>query len=234
MTYRFKVVGNHISINIIRSQLGSRCTGKLLQQVQQQASVPMTPNRTRCRIGRDRNIVRFHKWCVYIKDEGPINGEGPFLQRTLDKLKDVKTRTARVPGLPNQPLVLTKVSKNKVEVTWPFPVSADTCVRVVKLALGNNWRSFVTDPAGVQGAHQEAATAEDGAVAAEATLFDDASSRGASAADPFSPLPPFSGPTVASSAATAEARSGVNLLTLKLEAITTLGAVSRTCNRLTP
>ena len=127
-----------------------------------------------------------------------------------------------MPGLPNQPLVLTKVSKNKVEVAWPFPVSADTCVRVVKLALGNNWRSFVTDPAGVQGAHQEAATAEDGAVAAEATLFDDASSRGASAADPFSPLPPFSGPTVASSAATAEARSGVNLLTLKLEAITTL------------
>ena len=125
--------------------------------------------------------------------------------------------------MPNQPLVLTKVSKNKVEVAWPFPVSADTCVRVLKLALGDNWRSFVTDPAGVQGAHQEAATAEDGAVAAEATLSDDASgSRGASAEDQFSPPPPFSGATVASSAATAEARSGVKQLTLKLEAITKL------------
>ena len=99
----------------------------------------------------------------------------------------------------------------------------------------------MTDPAGVQGAHQEAGTAEEGAVAAEAageesledamwttlpaeaTLSAEApASRGASslAAGPFSPRPPFSGATVASSAATAEARSGVNLLALKLEAIT--------------
>ena len=101
----------------------------------------------------------------------------------------------------------------------------------------------MTDPAGVQGAHQEAGTAEDGAVAAEAAgeeSLEDAIwgmlaaettlsaaapvSRGASslAADPFSPRAPFSGATVASSAATAEARSGVNLLALKLEAITTV------------
>ena len=97
----------------------------------------------------------------------------------------------------------------------------------------------MTAPAGVQGAHQEAATAEEGVVAAEAAgeesledaieaaLFAEAPvSRGASgsAAGPFSPRPPSAGPSssgaIASSAATAEARSGVNLLALKLEAIT--------------
>ena len=103
----------------------------------------------------------------------------------------------------------------------------------------------MTDPAGVQGAHQEAETAEDGeavaaaaageespedarwsTLAAEATLSAEAPvSRGASslAADPFSQRPPISGATAeASSAATAEARSGANLLALKLEVITTV------------
>ena len=58
----------------------------------------------------------------------------------------------------------------------------------------------MTDPAGVQGAHQEAGTAEA-----------PVSSRGASS---------LAAATVAS--ATAEARSGVNLLALKLEAFTRL------------
>ena len=31
----------------------------------------------------------------------------------------------------------------------------------MKLALGENWRNFVTDPAEVQGAHQTAATVEE-------------------------------------------------------------------------
>jgi hypothetical protein len=124
-------------------------------------------------------------------------------------------------------VVLTKVSKNKVEIAWPLAVAADTCTRLLKLALGENWRSFVSDPARVQGAHQTAATAGDGAVAAEAagegTLSAETPvSRGASssAAGPLSPRTPLSGATVASRAATAEARSGVNLLALKLEAIT--------------
>ena len=169
-------------------------------------------------LGRDRNKVKFSKWGFYFK------GDGKKLQNYMQSLSDAgRTQKARVPGGPNQPLVLTKISKNKVEVAWPFAVSADTCVRLLKRALGDNWRNFVTDPAGVQGAHQEAGTAEDGAVAAEATLSAEAPvSRGASslAADPFSPRPPFSGATVAASAATAEARSGVNLLALKLETIT--------------
>ena len=111
--------------------------------------------------------------------------------------------------MPNQPLVLEKVSRNKVEVAWPRAVSFDTCVRLLKLALGDNWRNFGTDPAGVQGAHQEAGTAEERVVAAEAAgeesledakkaaLFAEAPvSRGASssAAGPFSPRPPVSRP----------------------------------------
>ena len=114
-------------------------------------------------LGRDRNKVKFSKWGFYIK------GDGKKPQNSMQSLRDAgSTQMARVPGGPNQPLVLTKVSKNKVEVAWPLAVSADTCVQLLKRALGDNWRNFVTYPAGVQGAHQEAGTAEDGAVAAEA------------------------------------------------------------------
>ena len=143
--------------------------------------------------------------------------------------------------MPNKSLVLERVSQKKMEVAWPRPVSVDSCTRFLKAALGDDWRNFVTDPAGAQGGHQEAGTAEEGVVAAEAAveerledtmkaaLFAEAPvSRGASAsaAGPFSPRPLSAGPSssgaIASSAATAEARSGVNLLALKLEAITIL------------
>ena len=114
-------------------------------------------------LGRDRNRVKFSKWGFYFKGEGKQN------QNEIERLRGAaKGQWARVPGGPNQSLVLEKVSKNKVEVAWPLAVSVDTCVRLLKRALGDNWRNFVTDPAGVQGAHQEAGTAEDGAVAAEA------------------------------------------------------------------
>ena len=95
----------------------------------------------------------------------------------MKKLRDCASiQKARVPGGPNQPLVLEKVSRNKVEVAWPLPVSADTCARFLKLALDDNWRNFVTDPAGVQGAHEEvvaaeAAGEEDLEDAMEAALF---------------------------------------------------------------
>ena len=91
-----------------------------------------------------------------------LRGEGAGLQDTLQKLKAAaETHKARVPGSANQPLTFQKASRNKVHLSWPRPVSADACSRVLKLALGENWRDFVTDPAGVQGAHQTAATAEE-------------------------------------------------------------------------
>ena len=180
-------------------------------------------------LGRNRNKVKFSKWGFYIKD-CEQSEENPIKRLRAAAI----VYKARVPGKPNQCVVCKKVSKNKVEVDWPHAVSADTCTRFLKQALGNNWRKSVTDPAGVKGSEQEAGTDEEGVVAAEAAgeesleelesrLSAEAPvSRGASslAAGPFSPRPPCSGATVASSAATAEARSGVNLLALKLEAIT--------------
>ena len=137
-----------------------------------------------------------------------------------------------------------------MQVSWPRPVSADACARVLKLALGDNWRSFVTDLAGVQGAQQEAGTAEEGVVGAEAageeslegamwatspaeaTLSAEAPvSRGASSSEAGQclPRPPPPGPW---------ARRDGHLLSLKLEAITMLyagrsGTVARTCHTLT-
>ena len=121
----------------------------------QRASMPGGREYTGLR-GRDRNKVKFSKWGFYFK-------AGKKHQNSMKRLKAAaSSHKARVPGSTNQPLVLEKVSRNKVEVAWPLPVSADTCARFLKLALGDNWRNFVTDPAGVQGAHQEAETAEDG------------------------------------------------------------------------
>ena len=196
-------------------------------------------------LGRDRNAVKFTSWGVY------IHGDITQAQMTVQCLRAAaSTQKARVfGGRPNQSLVFTRVTKNKVEVAWPLPVSVDTCTRLLKQALGEKWRRFVTDPAGVQGADQEAATAvqkagtsKQRAVAAEAaredrledaqgaTVSGDAcltteasGSRGASglAARHFSSQPSSSEATVAASAATDEARD-VNLLAMKMEAITRL------------
>ena len=158
-------------------------------------------------LGRERNKVKFNNWGFYLK------GEGKGLRNTLKSLKAAaETHKARVPGSANQALTLQKVSRNKVQVSWPRPISADACARVLKLALGENWRDFVTDPAGVQGAHQTAATAEE-------------------EVPPPSAGPSCSG-TLASRAATVEepkleaatlaTDSRPHLLSLKLEVITAL------------
>ena len=158
-------------------------------------------------LGRERNKVKFNNWGFYLK------GEGKGLRNTLKSLKAAaETHKARVPGSANQALTLQKVSRNKVQVSWPRPISADACARVLKLALGENWRDFVTDPAGVQGAHQTAATAEE-------------------EVPPPSAGPSCSG-TLASRAATVEEPkleaatlatvSRPHLLSLKLEVITEL------------
>ena len=73
---------------------------------------------------------------------------------------------ARVPGGTSQPLVLTKevsgpVPEIKMEVAWPFPVYQRTCDKFLRDALGKKWMHFVTRPAAVPGAHQEAGTAEE-------------------------------------------------------------------------
>ena len=119
----------------------------------QRLSVPMPPV---VNLGRKRNKVKCNIWGFYLK------GEGKESQNTLKSLKAAaRTHKARVPGSANQALVLQKVSRNKVQNSWHRPVSADAATRVLKLALGENWRNIVTDPAGVQGADQTVATAEE-------------------------------------------------------------------------
>ena len=117
-------------------------------------------------IGRDRNNLKFSAWSFYIKDAGSELKEllhppqGRKGNRTIQKLRrTAETHKARVPGSVNQALAFQQVSRNKVLISWPRPISADACIRVLRLALGTNWRDLVTDPAGVQGADQTAATA---------------------------------------------------------------------------
>ena len=173
-------------------------------------------------LGRKRNKVKFNIWGLNLK------GDSKDLQRTLKSLKAAaETHKARIPGSVNQALTLQKVSRNKVEVSWPRPVTADACTRVLRLALGKNWRNLVTDPAGVQGADQTAATDEE-------------------EVPPPSRMARWRQGTLADAAATAEAeavtalyaRGRGHLLSLKLEAVTALytdkkSFTTKTCNRFT-
>ena len=49
---------------------------------------------------------------------------------------------------------MEKVSRQKVEAAWPLAVSTDTCCRLLKLALGDNWRNLESDPAGAPGTEE--------------------------------------------------------------------------------
>ena len=158
-------------------------------------------------LGRDRNKVKFNIWGFYLK----VDGKGH--QIAWKSLKAAaETHKARVPGGKNQALGLQKVSRNKVHVSWPVPVSADACTRVLKSALGENWRGLVTDPAGVQGADQTTATVEEELPppTVGASCSGTLASRAATAEEPKL------------QAATLATRSRPHLLSLKLEVITAL------------
>ena len=181
--------------------------------------------------GRNRNRIKFSKWSFYLKGDDIKQG------MTMTCLKAAaKNHKGRVQG-GSKNLVLRKVYRSKVEykveLSWPQPVSADSCAQILKHARGKNWRDFVSDPAGVQGA---AATAKNGVVAAEAAGEEgwedalDAAVKAiasgvasSSTADSLSAPSPSAGSscpgTMASSAATVEACSNANLLSLKLETI---------------
>ena len=210
-----------------RFEVAVTATGALRGVWPERASRAMPPKGS----GRERNRVKFSKWGFYFKGDGQGNAA------VMKKLRTAATNTkARVPGGPTQSLTLEKVSKNKVEVAWPNAVSYDTCARLLKIALDDNWKNFVTEPAGVQGTQQEGATAEEAPAGAsqeapagapgEASL--EADLEEALAADPPSMREPFSpraaggassSGAMASGAATAEARTGANLLSMKLEAV---------------
>ena len=109
-------------------------------------------------IGRDRNKVKHDKWHFYLR----INPDCAKMTETIKKLKEtVEASTGRKPGGSNEPLKMERPTAKTVEITWPTPVSNDTCTRVLKFALGQNWKAYVSPPAGVgAGTQVPAATAE--------------------------------------------------------------------------
>ena len=106
-------------------------------------------------LGRDWNRMKSDKWSFYLRSEGEES------RTTLNMVKAATAaHKAKVPG-GSAALELQKISRNKVQIAWPRPVCADSCSKVLKHALGDKWRDFVTDPAVVQGASQAAATARE-------------------------------------------------------------------------
>ena len=179
-------------------------------------------------LGRDRNKVKASKWGFYITANP---------QNSLKHMREVASRFRAVRRGGSETLVVEKQggSSNRVEVVWPQAVCCDSCVRFLRQALGAHWRNFASLPAAVPDAHQTAATAQEGEVAAESAeeeslevaLEAAVSQRASSSASgPVRPRPPAASTstsgTLASIAATVEARSDVNLLALKLETITHL------------
>ena len=158
--------------------------------------------------GRERNNVRYSTWGVYLK------GEGKGLKSTLRRLQDAAScHKAKVPGRKQQSLRFEKVSRNKVQISWPRPVCADACARVLKIALGHNWRVCVTDPAGVLGADCErVATAEEEVppTTVDASCSGTLASRSATVEEPKP------------EAATLPTRRRHHLLSLKIEGIAVL------------
>ena len=137
-------------------------------------------------LGRDRNLVRHQSWHVYLQlhdDEVQKSTE------TINKLKQAcDTMTGRKKGGKNEPLKMETPTKRKVQITWPTPVTIDSCTRVLRQALGQNWEVYVSAPSGTGARTQvPAATAE---TADEAESLEDIvgeAIEAAASADPASP-----------------------------------------------
>ena len=189
-------------------------------------------------LGRARNKHKFSKWSFYLVGDGFKNNE------TVKKVRENCNSTkARVAGGPPQSLRMEKITKNKVEITWPAAVVVDTCVRVLKNALGDNWKDCVTEPSGVRGSEQEAATdeaapgeeaAEDQTleeIIGEALTTDKTTASGRQADEENAPSSPPAAAARGASSSGAMGRpqawegpprpvqDGANLLALKLEAV---------------
>ena len=121
-------------------------------------------------------------------------------------------------------LKVHKVSKHRVEVTWPGPVSEDTCTRFFSKALGNRkWRSEVLWPAGVCGTEgvtaQELGPEPSLEEMIEAALDTDTASQ---AAVPATDAAAGPSELQGGGAATADSAMVANLLSLKHEVVAEL------------
>ena len=106
--------------------------------------------------GRERNAVKFSVWHFYMHG---TNGS-----QHMDVLKKLRatcseSKAKKPGGGAMQTLEMDKVTKTKVQITWPAPCVFDNVTRVIQKALGPNWKDFVTVPAGTAGTEAPAATA---------------------------------------------------------------------------
>ena len=130
---------------------------------------------------RDRNQVKFKKWVFYLQNkEGSKNNE---IIRELRRT--CKTTTGRVPGSKNVPLQMEKLTNVCVQIAWPIPCTVDGCTRVLRKAIGSDWKRFVTAPVGTPGtaATAEEQEAREGALVPAASAPPPASSSGATSAE---------------------------------------------------
>ena len=129
-------------------------------------------------IGRDRNQVRYQSWHFYLL----LQSDAQKSTETFNKLKEAcDSMMGRKPGGKNEPLKMERPTPKKVEITWPTPVSNDSCTRVLKKALGQNWKLYASAPSGTGTRTQvPAATAEtaDGAESLEHVVGGSSRGRG--------------------------------------------------------
>ena len=109
-------------------------------------------------IRRDRNQVKYQSWHFYLL----LHDDAKKGTETINKLTEAcDSMTGRKPGGKNEPLKMERPTPKKVEITWPTPVSHDSCTRVLTKALGQNWKVYVSAPSGAGTRTQvPAATAE--------------------------------------------------------------------------
>ena len=93
---------------------------------------------------RERNQVKYKSWHFYL-----VSREGRKNNEIIKKLRGAcDSMTGRKPGAPNEPLHMEKLTKTKVQITWPMPCTIDACARVLKRAIGEDWKKYATRPAG--------------------------------------------------------------------------------------
>ena len=82
-------------------------------------------------LGRDRDKVKCATWGVYLRVEASK------LAAVSKKLKEAAVETeAKIPGGPSAHLQFERKLKLRVEISRPWAVSEDTCVRLFEDYLG--------------------------------------------------------------------------------------------------
>ena len=84
--------------------------------------------------GRDRNAAKYSARHFYMRGtNGAQNND------VLKKLRETCSESmAKKPGSSMQPLQMEKLTKTKVQISWPAPCVFDNAVRILKRALGAN------------------------------------------------------------------------------------------------